>query len=242
MPVETPSIFSKIIEEHLELKRRNAELERDLPISRYANDDPFQNHPLFKTEEQARLEETMDGTEPAVDGDRGRGRRARSCAAGLDGAVIRPAARSSAGGRGRPLGPLARLRLGRLTSPDLGELAAAPEGAAAVFEDSGSSVDTAGMDAAQVRELRSWATRLEERASSEELRAAAKAIHLLADEVESLQAKLARAEPAVPAPVAASKAEETEPAAEDADPPWVEADDRLRGSFFSRVKRSFGVE
>ena len=67
MPVETPSIFSKIIEEHLELKRRNAELERDLLISRYAHDDPFQNHPLFKTEEQARLEETMDGTEPAVD-------------------------------------------------------------------------------------------------------------------------------------------------------------------------------
>jgi hypothetical protein len=67
MPVETPSIFSKIIEEHLELKRRNAELEGNLPISRYVNDDPFQNHPLFKTEEQARLEETMDGTEPAVD-------------------------------------------------------------------------------------------------------------------------------------------------------------------------------
>ncbi len=66
MPVETPSIFSKIIEEHLELKRRNAELERDLPISRYVHDDPFQNHPLFKTEEQARLEETMDGAEPAL--------------------------------------------------------------------------------------------------------------------------------------------------------------------------------
>jgi hypothetical protein len=68
MPVETPSIFSKIIEEHLELKRRNAELESNLPLSRYVNDDPFQNHPLFKTEEQARLEETMDGTEPAVAG------------------------------------------------------------------------------------------------------------------------------------------------------------------------------
>ena len=66
MPVETPSIFSKIIEEHLELTRRNAELEQNLPISRYVNDDPFQNHPLFKTEEQARLEETMDGTEPAL--------------------------------------------------------------------------------------------------------------------------------------------------------------------------------
>jgi hypothetical protein len=67
MPVETPSIFSKIIEEHLELKRRNAELEGDLPLARYVHDDPFQNHPLFKTEEQARLEETMDGTEPALD-------------------------------------------------------------------------------------------------------------------------------------------------------------------------------
>lgn len=66
MPVETPSIFSKIIEEHLELKRKNSELERKLPLSRYVNDDPFQNHPLFKTEEQARLEETMDGSEPAV--------------------------------------------------------------------------------------------------------------------------------------------------------------------------------
>ena len=66
MPVETPSIFSKIIEEHLELKRQNAELERELPLSRYVNDDPFHNHPLFKTEEQARLEETMDGAEPVV--------------------------------------------------------------------------------------------------------------------------------------------------------------------------------
>ena len=66
MSVETPSIFSKIIEDHLELKRRNAQLDRELPLSRYMPDDPFQNHPLFKTEEQARLEETMDGAEPAV--------------------------------------------------------------------------------------------------------------------------------------------------------------------------------
>ena len=36
-----------------------------MPIDRYANDDPFDNHPLFKSEEQARLEETIDG-EPAV--------------------------------------------------------------------------------------------------------------------------------------------------------------------------------
>ena len=61
MPVETPSLFSRVIHDHLELKRRNAELESDMPIDRYKSDDPFSNHPLFKTEEQARLEESMDG-------------------------------------------------------------------------------------------------------------------------------------------------------------------------------------
>ena len=66
MPVETPSLFSKIIHDHLELKRRNAGLEPAMPIERYRTEDPFDNHPLFKTEEQARLEETMDGTQPAV--------------------------------------------------------------------------------------------------------------------------------------------------------------------------------
>ena len=35
-----------------------------MPIDRYRSDDPFENHPLFKTEEQARLEETMDGVDP----------------------------------------------------------------------------------------------------------------------------------------------------------------------------------
>lgn len=66
MPVETPSLFTKAIQDHLDLKRRNAELESDMPLTSYAADDPFDNHPLFKSEEQARLEETMDGTEPAV--------------------------------------------------------------------------------------------------------------------------------------------------------------------------------
>ncbi|MBA2332963.1 MAG: hypothetical protein H0V94_09265 [Actinobacteria bacterium] len=65
MPVETPSLFARVIQDHLELKRRNAELEGNMPIDRYSADDPFDNHPLFKTEEQARREETMDG-EPAV--------------------------------------------------------------------------------------------------------------------------------------------------------------------------------
>lgn len=61
MPVETPSFFAQVIQDHLELKRRNSELETDMPLDRYKSEDPFDNHPLFKTEEQARLEETMDG-------------------------------------------------------------------------------------------------------------------------------------------------------------------------------------
>jgi len=66
MPVETPSLFSQVIQEHLKLKRRNAELEGEMPLTNYEIDDPFNNHPLFKSEEQARLEETMDGSETAV--------------------------------------------------------------------------------------------------------------------------------------------------------------------------------
>ena len=50
-----------MIQDHLELKRKNSEI--DLPIDRYKSDDPFENHPLFKSEEQARIEETMDGEE-----------------------------------------------------------------------------------------------------------------------------------------------------------------------------------
>jgi len=61
MPVETPSLFTQIIQDHLELKERNAELEPSMPLREYKAEDPFDNHPLFKTEEQARLEETMDG-------------------------------------------------------------------------------------------------------------------------------------------------------------------------------------
>ena len=59
MPVETPSLFAQVIQEHLELKQRNAQLEPAMPIESYKAEDPFENHPLFKTEEQARVEETM---------------------------------------------------------------------------------------------------------------------------------------------------------------------------------------
>ena len=68
MPVETPSLFAQVIRDHLELKERNSDLDPRMPIERYKSADPFENHPLFKTEEQARLEETMDGVEaPQLD-------------------------------------------------------------------------------------------------------------------------------------------------------------------------------
>lgn len=51
--------FASVIEEHLALKRRNTTLETEMPLDRYRNEDPFQNHPLFKSEEQARLEDTI---------------------------------------------------------------------------------------------------------------------------------------------------------------------------------------
>jgi hypothetical protein len=63
--VETQSLFAQVIQDHLELKERNSGLEGEKPLERYKSQDPFENHPLFKTEEQARIEETMDG-EPAV--------------------------------------------------------------------------------------------------------------------------------------------------------------------------------
>ena len=64
MPVETPSLFARVIQDHLELRQRNSRLENAMPLERYKINDPFENHPLFKTEEQARIEETMDGVQP----------------------------------------------------------------------------------------------------------------------------------------------------------------------------------
>jgi hypothetical protein len=63
---EIQSLFSRVIQDHLELKERNSELDPVMPIDRYTTEDPFGNHPLFKSEEQARFEETLGGTEPAV--------------------------------------------------------------------------------------------------------------------------------------------------------------------------------
>src|SRR5579885_3897755 len=63
MAVDTASMFAQVIQDHLELKRRNAALEHEMPLERYLTEDPFENHPLFKTEEQARIEDTMDGVQ-----------------------------------------------------------------------------------------------------------------------------------------------------------------------------------
>ena len=67
MSFEKDSTFARVIEDHLELKRKNTDLEHEMPISGYHVDDPFQNHPLFKTEEQARIEDTLSGVEPELD-------------------------------------------------------------------------------------------------------------------------------------------------------------------------------
>ena len=64
MSVETSSMFERVIQDHLALKERNARLDGTMPIEGYKEADPLENHPLFKTEEQALLEETMDGVDP----------------------------------------------------------------------------------------------------------------------------------------------------------------------------------
>jgi hypothetical protein len=51
--------FSDAINDHLELRRRNASLEPQLPLDRYRAHDPA-NHSLFRPEAQARLEETQE--------------------------------------------------------------------------------------------------------------------------------------------------------------------------------------
>ena len=121
MPVETVSRFATVIQEHLELKRRNAALEHEMPLEKYMPDDPFENHPLFKTEEQARVEDTMDGVQSIVDEP-----------TSLDWPTVEdtfvdnrePTSRPTPNGRPdrgslrrEPLVALARLRLGRLDRP-----------------------------------------------------------------------------------------------------------------------------
>jgi len=69
MPVETAtelvaSPFASVIQDHLELKKQNAELDGNMPLDHYQIEDPFENHPLFKSEEQARIEEKHSTASP----------------------------------------------------------------------------------------------------------------------------------------------------------------------------------
>jgi hypothetical protein len=65
--VDTDTLFAEAIRDHLDLKARNAGLDGAMPLDRYLNGDLLENHPLFKSEEQARIEETLDGEIPAVE-------------------------------------------------------------------------------------------------------------------------------------------------------------------------------
>jgi hypothetical protein len=60
LSIDADTPFSRAIEEHLSLKKRNAGLDGAMPLDRYEQADPMENHPLFKSEEQARLEETFE--------------------------------------------------------------------------------------------------------------------------------------------------------------------------------------
>jgi len=64
--LDTETLFAEAIREHLALKSRNSGLDGNMPLEPYLEEDPLENHPLFKSEEQARIEETMDG-EPAAE-------------------------------------------------------------------------------------------------------------------------------------------------------------------------------
>jgi hypothetical protein len=61
--VDTESLFADAIRDHLDLKARNSGLDAAMPLEPYLGEDTFENHPLFKSEEQARIEETIEGEE-----------------------------------------------------------------------------------------------------------------------------------------------------------------------------------
>jgi hypothetical protein len=93
------------------------------------------------------------------------------------------------------------------------------------------------VDLTQITELRSWATRLEERSdANDELRAAARAIRMLVDEVENLQARLVVAE-AAPPPAAGEP-----PLVTEAPPASPARGRRTAPGFLDRLKRTLGFE
>ena len=101
MQTSGKSLFASVIEDHLALKRKNAALEMSMPLDRFIPADPFDNHSLFKSEYDARLEEEETGEHP---GDHARVER--DIAGGRAGGCL---ARSPAV-RGVQLGRLAPVR------------------------------------------------------------------------------------------------------------------------------------
>jgi hypothetical protein len=100
------------------------------------------------------------------------------------------------------------------------------------------SVDTARVDLKQLTELRAWAARLEERSeSNDELRAAARAIRMLVDEVENLQARLVVSEAGAPPPVS-----EEPPPVTEAPPPAAPSRRAAAPGLLTRLKRTLGFE
>jgi hypothetical protein len=94
------------------------------------------------------------------------------------------------------------------------------------------------VDLTQIAELRAWAARLEERSeSNDELRAAGRAIRMLVDEVENLQARLVVSEAGAPPPAS----EEPPPVAE-APTPGAPSRRAAAPGFLGRLKRTLGFE
>ena len=69
MAVDTPSMFAQVIQEHLELKRRNAALEHEMPLE--------QVHERRSVREPPALQDRGAGADRGHDGRRARDRRAR---------------------------------------------------------------------------------------------------------------------------------------------------------------------
>ena len=63
--------FEQAIQEHLELQRRNAALEATMPLDRYRVAEALDGHGLFKSESEARMEETASSAWPTSESDTG---------------------------------------------------------------------------------------------------------------------------------------------------------------------------
>ena len=63
MPVETPSVFAHVIQEHLDLKRRNSELDQNMPLDKYETEDPSRTTRSSRPRSRRGSRRRMDGQE-----------------------------------------------------------------------------------------------------------------------------------------------------------------------------------